>query len=107
MDTEDVAGVAGLPEASNINWCDGEKTRNRPAKTAGNPAECRTLPATERAARDLTAKVPSLPEALHPFAYTAIEQLHNMADYVPGPWVCDERQTLQYQLKKLLARLGG
>jgi hypothetical protein len=65
------------------------------------------MPATERAARDLTAKVPSLPEELHPFAYTAIEQLHNMADYVPGPWVSDERQTLQYQLKKTTARLGG
>jgi hypothetical protein len=107
MDTEDMAGVAGLPEASNINGCDGKKARKRPAKTAGNPAECRTLSAAEQAARRLTAKVPSLPEAVHPFAYTAIEQLHNMDGYVPGPWVSDERQTLPYQLKKSLARLGG
>jgi hypothetical protein len=65
------------------------------------------MPETERAARDLTAKVPSLSEALHPFAYTAIEQLYNMAGYVPGPWVSDERQTLPFMLKKTSARLGG
>jgi hypothetical protein len=65
------------------------------------------VPATELAARRLTAKVPSLPKELHPFAYTAIEQLYNMADYVPGPWVSDERQTLQYQLKKMSARLSA
>jgi hypothetical protein len=43
MDTEDVAGVAGLPEASNINVCDGSETKNRPAESAGNPIRCRTL----------------------------------------------------------------
>lgn len=43
MDTEDVAGVAGLPEASNINGCDGVEPENRPAKTAGNPSKRRTF----------------------------------------------------------------
>jgi hypothetical protein len=44
MDTEGVAGVAGLPEASNINGCDGYEPKNRPAESAGNPDECRTFP---------------------------------------------------------------
>jgi len=38
-----LAGVAGLPEASNINGCDGKDPKNRPAKTAGNPSKRRTL----------------------------------------------------------------
>jgi hypothetical protein len=42
MDTEDVAGVAGLPEASDINGCDGSEPENGPTETTGNPAECRT-----------------------------------------------------------------
>lgn len=65
------------------------------------------VPATELAARRLTAKVPTLPKALHPIAYGAIEQLHNMADYDRPDWAKDERQTLPFMLKKSLARLGG
>jgi hypothetical protein len=76
--------------------------RQKPAKPVPPP-----MPETERAARDLTAKVPSLPKELHPIAYGAIEQLYNMAGYEPGPWVSDPRQTLPYQLQKSLARLGG
>lgn len=45
MVENEVAGVAGLPQASNINGCDTEKASNGPAETAGNPAECRTFPA--------------------------------------------------------------
>lgn len=44
MDSKDVAGVAGLPEASNINGCDGFEPEIGPAESAGNPAECRTFP---------------------------------------------------------------
>lgn len=66
-----------------------------------------SLSATEMAARNLTAKVPTLPVALRPIAYGAIEQLYNMPGYVQQPWVVDERQTLPYMLKKSLARLGG
>jgi hypothetical protein len=38
-----VAGVAGLPQANDFNGCDSFVPENKPAKTAGNPAECRTL----------------------------------------------------------------
>jgi hypothetical protein len=65
------------------------------------------LSANEQAARRLTAKVPTLPKRLHPFAHTAIEQLHNRDGYVVPPWAGDRRQTLDYQIEKSLARLGG
>jgi len=42
MDTKDVAGVAGLPEASNINECDAREAPKQPAKGRRNPAKCRT-----------------------------------------------------------------
>jgi hypothetical protein len=83
-----------MPKYANVNGTSAHKS------TEG-------VPATEVAARRLTAKVPTLPKALRPFAHTAIEQLHNMAGYVRQPWAQDERQTLPYQLKKSLARLGG
>jgi hypothetical protein len=63
------------------------------------------VPAAEMAARRLTAKVPTMPKALHPFAYTAIEQLYNKATYVRPPWAGDRRQTLDFQIEKSLARL--
>jgi hypothetical protein len=47
MDGKAVAGVAGLPQASNINGCDTETAPNNPASTAGNPAECRTFEARD------------------------------------------------------------
>jgi hypothetical protein len=65
------------------------------------------VPAPELAARRLTAKVPTLPKELHPFAYTAIEQLYNKVDYVRPGWAKDRRQSLDYQIEKSLARLGG
>jgi hypothetical protein len=65
------------------------------------------VPVPEMAARRLAAKVPTLPKELHPFAYTAIEQLYNKATYVVPPWAKDRRQTLDYQIEKSLARLGG
>jgi hypothetical protein len=43
MVEKEVAGVAGLPQASNINGCDTETGPKTPANTAGNPAECRTF----------------------------------------------------------------
>ncbi len=64
------------------------------------------VPASEMAARRLTAKVPTLPKVLHPFAYTAIEQLHNKAGYIRPEWARDRRQTLDYQIEKTLARLA-
>lgn len=42
MDGKGMAGVAGLPQASNINGCDTETGPKTPAETAGNPRECRT-----------------------------------------------------------------
>jgi len=65
------------------------------------------VPAAELAARRLTAKVPTLPKDLPPFAYTAIEQLYNKVDYVRPEWAKDRRQTLDYQIEKTLARLAG
>lgn len=44
MDAKQVAGVAGRPQASNINGCDGAEAEKSPAETAGNPSECRTSP---------------------------------------------------------------
>jgi hypothetical protein len=38
---------------------------------------------------------------------TVVEQLENLPTWERQPWVSDERQTLPYQLKKSLARLGG
>ena len=38
-----LAGVAGLPQASNINGCDSPGTVSDPAHTAGNPSQCRTF----------------------------------------------------------------
>lgn len=43
MDGKAVAGVAGLPQANDINGCDTETRLNNPASTAGNPPECRTF----------------------------------------------------------------
>ncbi len=37
-----MAGVAGLPQASNINECDSSTAVLEPAETAANPSECRT-----------------------------------------------------------------
>jgi hypothetical protein len=39
--------VAGLPEACEINGCDSPAAAQNPAKTAGNPGECRTFPCAE------------------------------------------------------------
>jgi hypothetical protein len=38
---------------------------------------------------------------------TVVEQLENLPTWERQPWAQDERQTLPYQLKKSLARLGG
>jgi hypothetical protein len=38
---------------------------------------------------------------------TVVEQLENLQAWERQPWAQDERQTLPYQLKKSLARLGG
>jgi hypothetical protein len=83
-----------MPKCANVNGTSAHKS------TEG-------VPATEVAARRLTAKVPTLPKALRPFVHTAIEQLHNMADYVRQPWAQDERQALPYMLKKTLDRMEG
>jgi hypothetical protein len=40
-------GVAGLPEAHEINGCDSPAAAQNPAKAAGNPEECRTFPCAE------------------------------------------------------------
>jgi hypothetical protein len=40
-------GVAGLPEASEINGCDNPAAVQNPAKTAGNLGECCTFPCVE------------------------------------------------------------
>lgn len=42
--SEGLAGVAGLPQGSNVNGCDSTGAISDPAKTAENPAECRTSP---------------------------------------------------------------
>jgi hypothetical protein len=38
---------------------------------------------------------------------TLVEQLQNKQTYVRPPWAGDRRQSLDYQIKKSLARLGG
>lgn len=38
---------------------------------------------------------------------TVVEQMENLQGYVKPSWANDPRQTLQYQLKKSLARLSG
>ena len=38
-----MAGVAGLPETSNINGCDAHEAEKEPVNAATNPVECRTL----------------------------------------------------------------
>jgi hypothetical protein len=38
---------------------------------------------------------------------TVVELLENLPTWERQPWVCDERQTPHYWLKKSLARLGG
>lgn len=43
MPETEVAGVAGLPQASNINECDTKSGVDCPAETAVNPSECRTF----------------------------------------------------------------
>jgi hypothetical protein len=40
-------GVVGLPETNDINGCDSVAGNSEPAKTAGNPAKCRTFPCAE------------------------------------------------------------
>ena len=42
MDTEAVAGVAGQPQPSDYNGCDTIAPSLGPAKSAGNPRQCRT-----------------------------------------------------------------
>lgn len=37
-----MAGVAGLPETSNINGCDAREASKHPAKAPANPGRCRT-----------------------------------------------------------------
>lgn len=49
--------MAGLPQASNINGCDTKTGLNSPAKTAGNPAKCRTFVAGGRRFGKTTAEV--------------------------------------------------
>jgi hypothetical protein len=43
----ELAGVVGLPETNDINGCDSVAGNSEPAKTAGNPAKCRTFPCAE------------------------------------------------------------
>lgn len=43
MDTKDVAGVAGLPEASENNGCDTIEAAGTPPNSRRNPMECRTF----------------------------------------------------------------
>jgi hypothetical protein len=38
---------------------------------------------------------------------TLVEQLENKQTYVRPPWANDRRQTLDFQIEKSLARLGG
>jgi hypothetical protein len=38
---------------------------------------------------------------------TLVEQIENKRTYVRPPWAGDRRQTLDYQIEKSLARLGG
>lgn len=38
---------------------------------------------------------------------TLVEQLQNKVGYVRPSWAKDRRQTLDYQIEKSLARLGG
>ena len=38
---------------------------------------------------------------------SAVEQMENLQTYVRPSWANDPRQTLQYALKKTLARLAG
>jgi hypothetical protein len=38
---------------------------------------------------------------------TLIEQIERRPTYVRPPWAQDRRQTLDYQIEKSLARLGG
>jgi hypothetical protein len=38
---------------------------------------------------------------------TLVEQLQNKQTYVRPPWAGDRRQSLDYQIEKSLARLGG
>jgi hypothetical protein len=38
---------------------------------------------------------------------TLVEQIERRQTYVRPPWAQDRRQTLDYQIEKSLARLGG
>jgi hypothetical protein len=38
---------------------------------------------------------------------SAVEQMENLQGYVRPEWAKDRRQTLDYQIEKSLARLGG
>ncbi len=43
MPENEVAGVAGLPEALPVNGCDSSTAVSEPNETAANPSECRTF----------------------------------------------------------------
>lgn len=64
------AGVVGLPGGSNINRCDTNAAVSEPAKSAGNPSECRT------SGSRFEAKKAKAPERLDPARGIADLRLH-------------------------------